>query len=81
MRSRHLRLNLHQFISIGLLGATAVALGLAWNYVSTAAYPTASPIETHSASIPWLQDQATCEKTDRSWYNEQCWDDQHDPSF
>ncbi|NJR39736.1 MAG: hypothetical protein HC781_14080 [Leptolyngbyaceae cyanobacterium CSU_1_4] len=83
MSSPHLRRNFPalQPIKIGLGAAIAAALGLVWNYVSIAALPTDSSAETYSASIPWVQDQAACEKTNRAWHDEQCWDNQHDPSF
>jgi hypothetical protein len=81
MISHRRRPNL-QPIKIGLVGITAGLLGLAlWNYVSIVTSPTATPTEAYPASIPWLQDQATCEKTNRSWHDEQCWDSQHDPNF
>ena len=65
-------------ITAGLAGLAGLAL---WNYVPIAASPIATLAEIYSTSIPWLPDQATCEKTDRSWHDEQCWDDQHNPNF
>lgn len=35
----------------------------------------------HPTSIPWLQNQADCEKTARSWRNGACWDQEHSPDF
>lgn len=51
------------------------------DYISTAVSLTTMPVEAYPTSIPWLQDQATCEKTDRSRLDEQCWDSRHDPNF
>ncbi|MCY7283550.1 MAG: hypothetical protein LH679_08910 [Cyanobacteria bacterium CAN_BIN43] len=71
-----------QPIKIGLLSIITGLIGLALcNHVSIATSLTATPAEIYPASIPWLQDQQTCEKINRSWHNEQCWDNQHDPNF
>ena len=71
-----------RLIHVGLVGAAIGLTGLAlWSYVSIATSPTATLAETYAARIPWLQDQAACEKTDRSWHDEQCWDNQHNPNF
>ncbi|MEB3277855.1 MAG: hypothetical protein VKK42_02890 [Lyngbya sp.] len=32
-------------------------------------------------SIPWLTNQADCEKTGRIWLHGQCWDTEHSPDF
>ncbi|BAY07678.1 hypothetical protein NIES2098_07950 [Calothrix sp. NIES-2098] len=35
----------------------------------------------YPTSIPSIDDQFQCEKTERTWRNNKCWDYQHDPSF
>jgi hypothetical protein len=71
-----------QLIEVGLVGITAGLAVLALcNYASVAASSTTTLVKAYPTSIPWLPDRATCENTDRSWHDEQCWDDQHDPYF
>jgi hypothetical protein len=35
----------------------------------------------HPTSIPGIKDKEKCESTGRVWRNDECWDDQHNPSF
>ncbi|NJN85275.1 MAG: hypothetical protein HC881_01755 [Leptolyngbyaceae cyanobacterium SL_7_1] len=35
----------------------------------------------HPTSIPWLNSADSCEHTGRTWRDEACWDEEHDPSF
>jgi hypothetical protein len=70
-----------QLRDVGLVGVTAGLMGLGlWSY-ATPAVPQSSPQSTYPTVIPWLNDQATCEKRHRSWRDDQCWDSQHDANF
>lgn len=35
----------------------------------------------YPTAIPWLQDEAGCQRTDRTWRNGRCWDEEHSPFF
>lgn len=38
--------------------------------------------ESHfPTSIPWIDNQAECQHTNRSWYDNKCWDDEQSPMF
>jgi hypothetical protein len=70
----------YNLFDLGLVSITAGVTGLGfWSYTAPALPPTAP--SSYPTVIPWLKDQATCEKTDRAWHDDQCWDSQHDPSF
>lgn len=36
---------------------------------------------SHPTSIPWINNQDECEKTNKQWKNNKCWDNQHNPDF
>ncbi len=42
--------------------------------------PTAQP-SVQPAEIPWLNNQADCERTGRKWQGDRCLDFQHNPTF
>lgn len=35
----------------------------------------------YPTSIPWIKDQVSCEKFDRTWKNDKCWDSEHSRFF
>ena len=35
----------------------------------------------YPTSIPWIDDKAECEHTDRIWNHGKCWDGEHSPNF
>ncbi len=45
---------------------------------SISSVPTSSPYPT---SIPWINNQFECERTDRIWNEDKCWDSEHSPTF
>jgi hypothetical protein len=70
-----------EMIDVGLVAITAGLTGLGlWSYTTPTPPPSASP-SPYPTVIPWLNDQVTCEKTKRSWHDDQCWDSRHDPNF
>ncbi len=32
-------------------------------------------------SIPWIDNQAQCQNTNRTWHNNKCWDNEQSPMF
>ncbi|WP_414543634.1 hypothetical protein [Nostoc sp. CCY0012] len=42
------------------------------NFTSTLYYPT---------SIPWIYEKSQCERTNRVWRDDKCWDYEHSPDF
>lgn len=39
------------------------------------------PTSPHPTSIPWINNQSDCERTNRNWYDGKCWDAEHSPTF
>jgi hypothetical protein len=35
----------------------------------------------YPASIPWIEDSYSCEKSGRNWEDDKCWDADHSPKF
>ncbi|MBD2356978.1 hypothetical protein H6G41_20505 [Tolypothrix sp. FACHB-123] len=35
----------------------------------------------HATSIPWIDNAAECQYTQREWHDNKCWDKEHSPSF
>jgi hypothetical protein len=35
----------------------------------------------HPTSIPWIEEKSQCQHTGRSWDEDKCWDNEHDPLF
>ncbi|MFZ1027537.1 MAG: hypothetical protein WAN66_15120 [Limnoraphis robusta] len=52
--------------------AMSIYLILKWSSPSGMVAPT---------SIPWLTNQADCQKTGRIWLHGECWDTEHSPDF
>lgn len=54
---------------------------IGWLYViqPLILYIQANPV--YATAIPWLQSEADCVATGRSWDGEDCWDVEHDPNF
>jgi hypothetical protein len=50
-----------------------------FSYVSSAS--TSMSISSHPASIPWLDNEAKCKHTHRTWHNGKCWDSEHNLLF
>jgi hypothetical protein len=46
-------------------------------YISSIFFPSS----THPAVIPWINNQAECEKTGRIWRNGGCLESEHSPTF
>jgi hypothetical protein len=64
------------------VGALALLLSLARTPADRAGAPGAigqSP--ANPAAIPFLGDRKTCERSGRTWENNQCLDFEHDPTF
>lgn len=39
------------------------------------------PSSPYPTSIPWINNQSDCERTNRNWYDGKCWDAEHNPTF
>ncbi|BAY61054.1 hypothetical protein NIES22_11150 [Calothrix brevissima NIES-22] len=35
----------------------------------------------YATSIPWIDNAAECQDTQREWHDNKCWDKEHSPSF
>jgi hypothetical protein len=40
-----------------------------------------SSFTIHPTSIPWIDNQAKCNKSGRDWHENKCFDDEHSPMF
>jgi hypothetical protein len=63
------------FLSAGCLTIQMVISFLSYTSASTSAdtiYPT---------SLPWIETRSDCEHRGRKWYNNKCWDSEHNLLF
>jgi hypothetical protein len=63
-------------LSVGSMGAIVFA----WKGLQPVVASLRQPL-VHPVSIPWLQSQDDCERTGRTWNNNECWDHDHSPHF
>jgi hypothetical protein len=59
-------------LSVGFYTVLILISYIDVNFNFTKSYPT---------SIPGIDDQFQCENSARTWRNDKCWDDKHDPLF
>lgn len=79
----------HPFYPYGAIAAILVTsfitvllgMGISTGYQALSSSLQSKDERIHPTAIPWLENQASCEDTGRSWDQGQCWDQQHNPNF
>jgi hypothetical protein len=69
---------------IGLLTITVLCTFATVKQISLILSPVFSAVSSSSyqgTSIIWINNQSDCEYSGRHWYNNQCWDEEHNPMF
>ncbi|MGM3305106.1 hypothetical protein ACSQ6I_03825 [Anabaena sp. WFMT] len=39
------------------------------------------PNSTFPTSLPWINDENQCKRANKTWSDDRCWDDEHNPTF
>ncbi|MFK0731990.1 MAG: hypothetical protein HEQ35_23515 [Gloeotrichia echinulata IR180] len=68
-------------ILLTLLLLLVLPIGGFTTFCSVLSLLTGSGDSYFPTSIPWIDNQAECQHTHRSWYNNKCWDDEQSPMF
>jgi hypothetical protein len=59
--------------------STMTVLGWVWIFQPLIA--TGETFQAYPTGIPWIENEADCKNSGRSWQDNVCWDSEHDPVF
>ncbi|AFY49145.1 hypothetical protein Nos7524_3350 [Nostoc sp. PCC 7524] len=67
-------------LSITLMACTVATVTAIYPFLISCLAAT-NDTSFQATSIPWLDNQSSCQETGRNWHENKCWDEEHSPTF